>query len=59
MTLESIKIGELKIEIKPITILISYNGVGKSRFTNVLPLFCNFLNGYGYEGNSFEYGIDL
>lgn len=43
MTLEIIKIGELKIEIKPITILIGYNGIGKSRFTQLLPLFTNFL----------------
>lgn len=59
MTLESIKIGNLEIEIRPITLLIGYNGVGKSRFTQVIPLFTNFLSGKGYEGNGLEYGLKL
>lgn len=59
MTLESIKIGNLEIEIRPITLLIGYNGVGKSRFTQVIPLFTNFLSGKGYEDNGLEYGLKL
>lgn len=59
MTLESIKIGELEIEIKPITILIGYNGVGKSRFTQLLPLFTNFFSEGGYEESGLRYGMEL
>lgn len=59
MTLESIKIGDLEIEVRPITLLIGYNGVGKSRFTQVIPLFTNFLGSNGYEGDGLEYGLEL
>ena len=59
MTLEIIKIGELKIEIKPITILIGYNGIGKSRFTQLLLLFTNFLSEGSYENGGIGYGMEL
>jgi predicted ATPase len=59
MTLKSIKIGELEIELKPITILIGYNGVGKSRFTQLLPLFTNFFCENGYEGGGLKYGMEI